>query len=138
MTNIETISSVIIIPVVLGVLRVLFASELQYFISLVISYIWRPFDIDRNGKTHDWCMLHSSASGSWSYVSLLYKFNPFNGTSGVHVHRYDENWNCISVERVRFADWAHMRKAVILFIPVELRYRINKPTPPVKNVEYDC
>ena len=114
---VEKLLTIFVIPVVAGVLRLLFADELRYFIALVVTYFWRPFDTDRNGKTHDWCMLHSAASGNWSCVSLLYKFNPFNGTSGVYVHRYNANWEVIHVERIRFADWHLMRKAVIVKDP---------------------
>ena len=111
---IESFTTLFIVPVVVGVLRLLFASEVRYFISLVVTFFWRPFDLDKNGKTHDWCMLHSSASGEWSRVSLLYDFNPFNGKSGVYVHRYDDDGRCVHKERIRFADWHTMRKAVIV------------------------
>lgn len=113
MYTIESFSTVVILPIIIGVVKVLFAEEIRYFFALVFSYFWRPFDTDRNGKTHDWCMLHSSASGTWTRVSLLYKFNPFNGSSGVYVHRYDHNGALLHIERIRFADWAKMRKAVI-------------------------
>jgi hypothetical protein len=110
----ELVSNVIIVPVVVGVVRLLFAEEFKYFISLVVTFFWRPFDMDKNGKTHDWCMLHSSANGEWSKVSLLYNFNPFNGKSGVYVHRYTDKGKCKHIERIRFADWHNMRKAVIV------------------------
>lgn len=110
---IGVLSNVFVVPVVVGVLRVLFADELRYFIALIVTFFWRPFDTDKNGRTHDWCMLHSSASGEWSLVSLLYNFNAFNGKSGVYVHRYDKEWKCTFVERIRFADWHGMRKGVI-------------------------
>jgi len=110
---IESFATLFVIPVTAGVLRLLFAEELRYAIALVCTYFWRPFDTDKNGKTHDWCMLHSSASGNWSRVSLLYEFNPFNGKSGVYVHRYEKGV-CVFVERVRFADWGNMRKGVIV------------------------
>ena len=114
MISVESFIAVIVIPVTVGVLKVLFSEELRYLVALVISYFIRPFDTDKNGKTHDWCYLHSAASGNWSKVSLLYRFNPFNCTSGVYVHRYDMDGRCISVERIRYADWHKMRKAVIV------------------------
>ena len=121
----ESVVTIVLTPVFVGVIRLLFASEVQYFLALVYTYFWRPFDIDRDGKTHDWCLLHSAASGTWSYVSLLYRFNPFDGTSGVHVHRYDEVWECVSVERIRFADWMNMRKAAIVTPPPGLEHKIK-------------
>ena len=129
-----SVFTVVVVPVVIGVLRLLFASELKYLAALVFTYFWRPFDIDENGETHDWCMLHSSASGEWSCVSLLYKFNPFNGTSCVHVHRYNDNWECIHVERIRFADWMTMRKAVIVQPSNELKRKLKNQQE--DNVEY--
>lgn len=128
--DVENFTSVVVIPVVLGVFRLLFETELQYLIALIFNFVWRPYDIDRNLKTMDWCMLHNGASGEWSFVSLSYCFFPFVGTSGVYIHRYDKaDWTLLHVERVRFADFVRMRKAAIVKIPTELKKIIENKDP---------
>jgi len=101
------------VSVSLGVFRRLFDSEINYLIGVIITYFHRPFDLDNDGTTHDWCLLRDSASGSWTYVSLLYQFNLVRPTSGVLVHRYDESWSLVSVQRMSFDKWKLADKARI-------------------------
>jgi hypothetical protein len=103
----------LVVPVIVAILRNAFSREIEYWTGAFLAYNRRPFDLDRNPKTHDWCQLFNPASGEWSTVSLTYKFTPFRGSNGVYVHYYDESsdWVLLRTERVPFSDWSSRCKA---------------------------
>lgn len=107
----DVVVALIVVPVVLSVLRLAFTDEINYWVGAFLAYSRRPFDIDRNPRTHDWCQLFNGANGEWSTVSLTYKFGLFRGRNGVYVHYYDDKWSLVRVERVPFAQWNLRSKA---------------------------
>lgn len=106
----------VIVPVILLVLRTLLGNEISYWVTVLSCYLHRPFDLDNRVDTHDWCMLYNPGDGTWSACSLTFHFGMFRGKNGVYVHRYDENWDLVSVQRVPFVEWkrdvkkAHMNR----------------------------
>ncbi|WBC28349.1 hypothetical protein PBPMD00_0 [Pinkberry virus LS07-2018-MD00] len=107
MTDANNYIGVILIPVVLAAIKTLLSNEISYWCTLIYCYFNRPFDLDNNPDTHDWCMLYNPGDGTWSPVSLTFHFSIFKGKNGVFVHRYDEKWCLVSVERVGFNRWKH-------------------------------
>lgn len=101
----------IFVPCALGFLRSSFSSEIEYWVGAFFAFHRRPYDLDRNPKTHDWCYLQNGASGDWSPVSLTYNFSVFRGQNGVFVHYYDHDWELERVERVPFDKWGGRCKA---------------------------
>ena len=122
----EQIVYVVIIPVVVGILKSLFAEEIRYYLCMLYYLCFRPFDLDRDPATHDWCMLYNPGDGSWSPVSITYCFGSGfrSRLSGVYVHRYEtkrdsdtddaDQLELLSVERVPFNEWASCKKARLI------------------------
>ena len=101
----------VVTPVLLGFLRSAFSSEIEYWVGAYTAYRLRPFDLDRDPRTHDWCYLRDDASGEWSVVSLTYRLSFSRGGNGVFVHYYDSDWDLLRVERVPFSEWGRRCKA---------------------------
>lgn len=105
----------VLIPVVLGLLNKLFSDQILYFVGVFRYALFRPFDVDGNPSSPDWCLIYNPGNGDWSYVSVTYSLNPFSCTCGVHVTRYDsEKWVPVSKERFTFPRWVAVSKARIV------------------------
>lgn len=109
----DWIVALVVAPVLLGFLRTAFSSEIEYWIGAYSAYRLRPFDLDRDPRTHDWCYLRDGASGEWSVVSLSHRLSFSRGQNGVFVHYYDpaSDWELVRVERVPFSEWSRRCKA---------------------------
>lgn len=103
----------IVIPVLLLVIKALVADEINYWLILIGCYVNRPFDVDRNPKTHDWLMVFNSANGEWECCSLTFHFSLLKHRNGAYLHHYDNNWNLIFTERVPFSVWVSIKKGKI-------------------------
>ena len=102
-----------VFPVLLLILKTLLGNEIQYWMTLCDCYFYRPFDVDDNPKTHDWAMIHNSASGNWECCSLTFHFGFRKGGNGAFVHHYDDKWNLLFIERVPFGKWKTIGKGRI-------------------------
>lgn len=101
----------VVVPSLLMLARLAFSGEIRYWLGAWRAYRLRPFDVDRDPKTPDWCQQFNGASGVWETVSLTYSFGLCRGKNGVYVHYYDEDWVRVRVERVPFCAWSERRKA---------------------------
>lgn len=124
----ESLIALIIIPVILGIIKSLFNDEIEYWIGVTSSLLHRPFDLDNNPSTPDWCMLYNSGAGQWEYVSITFHFGLFKGKNGVFVTRYNNEWEAVSVERIPFAKWKTLPRAKICYdtIPTSLRIKLER------------
>jgi hypothetical protein len=104
----------LLLPVGLTVVRSVFQKEILYWVGFLSAYVYRPYDLDGNPDTHDWCMLYNPGDGSWSYVSMTYRFGLFKSNTGVFVHRYrPDTFEHVMVQRLSFAEWASCGKAYL-------------------------
>lgn len=119
----------IVIPVLVALLRAAFSDEISYWMGVLSCYFYRPFDVDKNPATHDWCYLYNPGNGEWSLVSLTFHFSCFRGRNGVYVHRYDKDWNLEMIQRIPFANWREMlgrAKVVRADIPESVLVEVSR------------
>lgn len=117
-----------VIPVLLALLKTILGDEITYWLTFIYCYYNRPFDIDGNPDTHDWCMIYNPGDGSWTCCSLTFHFSIFKGKNGVFVHRYDTDWNLLMTERIPFGRWStEVQKARLNpdNLPVGLQTKID-------------
>jgi len=103
-----------------GIFIRIFNKEIDYWVTALSAYYTRPYDVDRNPKTHDWCKLYNPGSGGWEVVSLTFRLTPKKGGNGVFIHYYDhttEPWQISHVQRVSFLEWKDKQKARISYLP---------------------
>ena len=113
--NKDVLVGLVVVPVVLGFLRAAFSREIDYWVGAWMSYRRRPFDLDRDPKTPDWCQLYNPGSGTWDTVSLVFRFTLWKGDNGVFVTYYDpSDWSPLRRERVPYSDWSSRVKARII------------------------
>ena len=139
-SNIESIPAtfvyIVAVPVVLGLLKELFSGEIRYWWVVADCYFHRPYDLDQNSKTHDWCYLYNPGNGEWDCVSITARFTLWKHNNGVLVHRYGKDpdsgeydWKeCTSIERVNFPAWKECQKARINpeRCPIGLAWHIDR------------
>lgn len=116
MVMIEGIPDIITDLGVLGIITRLFNKEIDYWVTAISAYYKRPYDVDRNPKTHDWCKLYNPGTGMWDTVSLTFRLLPRKDGNGVFVHYYDFNskpWKLSHTQRVPFLEWKSKEKARI-------------------------
>lgn len=105
---------------IVGIFLRLFNREIDYWITAIAAYYKRPYDIDRNPKTHDWCKLFNLGNGEWEIVSLTFRLAPRKDGNGVFVHYYDTEakpWKVIHTQRIPFLEWKAKEKARIPYKP---------------------
>lgn len=127
--SVQILATSVIVPVVVMTLRSLFAKEISYLSNVVTFYYHRPYDLDHDRTTHDWCMLYNPGDGKWEYASLTYRFSILKTNCGIYVHRYDpDTWQIVSIERIPFYKWnevQHARIGVQESVPYELQLLIK-------------
>lgn len=120
---------IIAIPVGIGITKTLFADEILYWLGVWSVYTYRPFDLDGDTTTPDWCMLFNAGTGMWEYVSITFQFSIFKGENGVYVTRYDPSngYKAINKERIPFSRWKATQRAHIIEnnIPTEIKRLIE-------------
>lgn len=105
--------NLIILPVLLLIIKTLIGNEILYWISYFECYFFRPFDEDKNPKTHDWLMVFNAGPGTWKCHSVTFGFGWWKGKNGVFLHHYDEEWNFLFKERLTFLEFKLLRKGKI-------------------------
>lgn len=131
MNEVQTyLLATVVIPVLLLILKNLLKDELTYWIEFFNCYFHRPFDLDKNTKTHDWVMLYNAGTGGWDCCSLTFHFGLDKGENGVFIYHYDDEWKIKFTERMSFANWRSTKKAKLARdnLPLGLEDRF----PPLK------
>lgn len=82
-----------------------------YWTNAWIYFRRRPYDLDGNPYTLDYCLLENPASGEKDIVGLTHSLTLDKDNNGVYIHYFNDNWVEIAQERVPFDKWSELRKA---------------------------
>ena len=98
----------------------------DYWSEAIEAYYLRPFDVDRNPETKDWCKIHNEGNGNWDTVALTTTLTLKKVKNGVYIYYYDDNWEEIGRERVSFAKWKHYRRIKLKELPDFTKKKSNQ------------
>ncbi len=76
-----------------------------YWSEAIESYFIRPYDLDRNPDTRDYCLIFHPESGKKEIVGLTCKLTLNRHKNGVRIHYFTDDWQPKAIERVAFGKW---------------------------------
>lgn len=103
-------------------LKGLVSDWLSYWVNAWEMFQRRPYDLDRNKDTKDFCYLQGLNSDTWDVVGLTYHLGWNKYENGVFVHRFTDDWKQVGRERIPFDNWGKRNK-----MQMEAQPDFNKP-----------